>query len=141
MTGKNRSIAVAWMVVLGASGLSSPALTQEPAEEVGREAVAPESQHQASRNQVDIAHHIGNASEVETPFGVLHLPTNWKIPLGRDAHDQHQYLDLSPPHHLVYMLLAAILITVIIIPSALILPRQQSRGQPPKRFTRAIDAM
>jgi F-type H+-transporting ATPase subunit a len=141
MTGKNRSIAVTWIVVLGASGLSSPALTQEPAEEVGREAVAPESQHQASRNQVDIAHHIGNASEVETPFGVLHLPTNWKIPLGRDAHGQPRYLDLSPTRHLVYMLLAAILVALVFIPSARILARQQSRGQPPKGFPGAMEAM
>src|SRR5215203_1232199 len=140
MTGKNRAIAVAWMVLLG-PGLSSPALAQERGEEVGREAVAPESLNKNSRNEVDIAHHIGNASEVETPFGVVHLPTNWKIPLGRDAHGQPRYLDLSPTRHLVYMLLAAVLVALVFIPSARILARQQSRGQPPKGFPGAMEAM
>ena len=35
MTGKNRAIALAWMLLLGGARLSSPALAQERAEEVG----------------------------------------------------------------------------------------------------------
>ena len=125
------------------AGLTLPAgaSAQEPAHEVGREAVAPESQHQATSNQVDIAHHIGNAHEIETPFGLIHLPDNWKIQLGTDAHGQPRYLDLSPTRHLVYMLLAAVLVALIFIPSARIIARQQARGRPPKGFPGAMEAM
>jgi F-type H+-transporting ATPase subunit a len=114
---------------------------QEPAHEVGREAVAPKSQHQASSNQVDIAHHIGNAHELETPFGVIHLPDNWKIRLGTDAHGQPRYLDLSPTRHLVYMVLAAVLVALVFIPSARAVAGAQSRGRPPKGFSGAMEAM
>jgi F-type H+-transporting ATPase subunit a len=117
------------------------ALAQEPTSEVAREAVAPETQHQASSNQIDIAHHIGNSHEVETPFGVIHLPDNWKIPLGSDAHGQPRYLDLSPTRHLVYMLLAATLVALIFIPSARAIARAQARGRPPKGFPGAMEAM
>src|SRR4029078_13736677 len=141
MTGKNRAIALACMVFFGGAGVSSPAPAQERAEEVGQEAVAPESQHQANRNQVDIAHAIGSASEVEPPFGVVHLPTNWKVPLGHDAQGQPRYLDLSPTRHLVYILLAATRGAVIFLTSARIRTRQQGKGEPPKGFPGAMEAM
>jgi F-type H+-transporting ATPase subunit a len=134
---------IVWGCALAAAIGAAPARgwCQEPAHEVGREAVAPESQHQASSNQVDIAHHIGNAHELETPFGVIHLPDNWKIGLGTDAHGQPRYLDLSPTRHLVYMLLAAVLVAVVFIPSARAVARAQSRGRPPKGFSGAMEAM
>ena len=130
-----------WLLGIAGFGLVSVAAAQEPAHEVGREAVAPESQHQATSNQVDIAHHIGNAHEVETPFGILHLPDNWKIRLGTDAHGQPRYLDLSPTRHLVYMVLAAVLVALVFIPSARIIARQQAKGRPPKGFPGAMEAM
>src|ERR671916_421073 len=125
---------VLWGWALAAAIGAAPARGwgQEPAPEGGKEAVAPESQHQASSNQVDIAHHIRNAHELETPFGVVHLPDNWKIRLGTDAHGQPRYLDLSPTRHLVYMVLAAVLVALVFIPSARIIARQQARGRPPK---------
>ena len=43
--------------------------------DVARDAVAPSSQHEATENQIDIVHHIGNAHELELPFvGIVHLP-------------------------------------------------------------------
>jgi len=124
-----------------AGGASARVWAQEPAHEVGREAVAPESQHQASGNQIDITHHIGNAHELETPFGIIQLPDNWKIPLGTDAHGQPRYLDLSPTRHLVYMILAAVLVALVFIPSARAVAGAQSRGRPPKGFSGAMEAM
>ncbi|HYF38727.1 MAG TPA: F0F1 ATP synthase subunit A [Gemmatimonadales bacterium] len=129
--------------MLAVAGLVLPlsAEAQEPAHETGREAVAPANQHEATSNQVDIAHHIGNAHEVETPFGIIHLPDNWKIRLGTDAHGQPRYLDLSPTRHMVYMVLAALLVALVFIPSARIIARQQARGRPPKGFAGAMEAM
>ena len=137
----NRGVVAGWMFVMAGLTLPSETAAQEPAHEVGQEAVAPESQHQATSNQVDIAHHIGNAHEVETPFGVWHLPDNWKISLGTDAHGEPRYLDLSPTRHLVYMVLAAVLVALIFIPSARIIANRQAQGRPPKGFPGAMEAM
>jgi F-type H+-transporting ATPase subunit a len=130
-------------LALGLVGGAAPtrALAQEPAHEVGREAVAPESQQEAGGNQIDIAHHIGDAHDVETPFGVIHLPDNWKIRLGTNSHGQPRYLDLSPTRHLVYMVLAAVLVALIFIPSARAIVRRQAQGRPPKGFAGAMEAM
>jgi F-type H+-transporting ATPase subunit a len=126
-------------VAVGVFGTS--ALAQKPTAEIAHDAVAPSSQHQASSNQIDIAHHIANSHEVETPFGSIHLPDTWKIPLGTDSHGRLRYLDLSPTKHLVYMLLAAALVTLALVLSARSNARAQARGQPPKGFAGAMEAM
>jgi F-type H+-transporting ATPase subunit a len=123
------------------AGSVIPAAAQEPAHEVGREAVAPQGQHQASSNQIDIAHHIGNAHEIETPFGMIHLPDDWKIPLGTDSHGAPRYLDLSPTRHMVYMVVAAIIVTLVFLFSARAVARRQAQGRPPKGFAGAMEAM
>jgi len=119
----------------------TPALAQEATAEVAREAVAPSSQHEASGNEIDIAHHIANSHEVETPFGNIHLPDNWKIPLGSDSHGRPRYLDVSPTKHLVYMLLAAALVTLVLVLSAQSNVRAQAQGRPPKGFAGSVEAM
>jgi F-type H+-transporting ATPase subunit a len=142
MIGSSRSLMMALGLAAAVAGGFGPSLlAQEPSEEVAREAVAPESPHQASRNQIDIAHHIGDAHELETPFGVIHLPDNWKIRLGTDAHGQPRYLDLSPTRHMVYMLLAAVIVALIFILSAGTVAREQARGRPPRGFAGAMEAM
>jgi F-type H+-transporting ATPase subunit a len=128
--------------LLGAGAFrSSVLLAQEPAHEVGQEAVAPDDQAQASRNQIDIEHHIGNAHELETPFGVIHLPENWKIPLGTNREGQPRYLDISPTRHMVYMVLSAVIVALIFISAGQTVSRSQQRGEPPKGFSGAMEAM
>jgi F-type H+-transporting ATPase subunit a len=136
-----RGVGSQLMLALLICAPSSHALAQEPAHEIGEEAVAPESQHEASSNQIDIAHHIGNAHEVETPFGMIHLPDNWKIPLGTDSHGAPRYLDLSPTRHMVYMVLAAIIVALVFILSARRVAQRQAQGRPPKGFAGAMEAM
>jgi F-type H+-transporting ATPase subunit a len=113
----------------------------EPTAETAQELVAPSSQHEASSNQIDIAHHIGNSHEIETPFGVIHLPDNWKVPLGTDSHGQPRYLDLSPTKHLVFLLLSAVLVTLVLILSGRAVARAQAGGKPPRGFSGAMEAM
>ena len=135
-----RSTGVA-LALAGALGWPLQAQQHETTSETAREMVAPSSQHEASSNQIDIAHHIGNSHEIETPFGIIHLPDNWKIPLGTDSHGQPRYLDLSPTKHLVFMLLAAVLVTLVLIFSARSVARAQAGGRPPKGFAGAMEAM
>jgi F-type H+-transporting ATPase subunit a len=123
----------------GARG--TPLLAQEPTTEVAHDAVAPATQHEASGNQIDIAHHIADSHEVETPFGVIHLPDNWKVPLGSDSEGRARFLDLSPTKHLVYMLLAAALVTLALTLGARSNVRAQAQGKPPRGFGGAIEAM
>jgi F-type H+-transporting ATPase subunit a len=140
MTRLGRGIVMG--LALATAGLGgSRVMAQEPTAETAREAVAPESQHEANQNQIDIAHHIGDAHDLETPFGVIHLPDNWKIRLGTDAHGQPRYLDLSPTRHLVYMLLAAVIVALVFTFSAKSVVRAQAGGQPPKGFAGAMEAM
>jgi F-type H+-transporting ATPase subunit a len=134
-------IGCSMLVTLALVLTAFPVRAQEPAAEVAREAVDPASQHEASSNQIDIAHHIGNSHEIETPFGVIHLPDNWKIPLGADAHGRPRYIDLSPTKHLVFMLLAAGIVTLLLLLSARTTGRAQANGRPPKGFGGAMEAM
>ncbi len=113
----------------------------ETTTETARDLVSPSSQHDATSNQIDIAHHIGNSHQIETPFGVIHLPDNWKIPLGTTAAGQPRYLDLSPTKHLVFLLLAAALVTLVMTLSARSVANAQAGRRPPRGFAGAMEAM
>jgi F-type H+-transporting ATPase subunit a len=108
----------------------------ERTQEVARDLVAPESQHEANQNQIDIVHHIGNAHEVEIPFlGVYELPHFPPVHIG------NLVIDLSPTKHLVFMLLSAILVTLVFVLSARSIARAQAQGRPAKGFAGAMEAM
>jgi F-type H+-transporting ATPase subunit a len=89
---------------------------------------------QAAPNQIDIPHHIANSHEVETPFGVWHLP-RWE-----PIHVGGLTIDMSPTKHLVYMLLAAVLVTLVFTLSARSIHAAQVRGRPSKGFSGAMEA-
>jgi F-type H+-transporting ATPase subunit a len=135
-----RSMAVGLAVTL-VFALPAHAQERESTAETARELVTPSSQHEASSNQIDIAHHIGNSHEIETPFGIVHLPDNWKVPLGTDSQGQPRYLDLSPTKHLVFLLLSAVIVTLILTLSARTVARAQAGGKPPTGFAGAMEAM
>ena len=110
MTGFGRSITslrtmVAAALTLAALGAGGSLAAQEhgTAADVARDEVAPTSQQEASRTR-STSCTLGNSHELETPFGLVHLPRWEPIHLGGIA------LDLSPTKHLVYMLLAAIIL-------------------------------
>jgi F-type H+-transporting ATPase subunit a len=113
----------------------------ETTTETAKDLVSPSSQHEATGNQIDIAHHIGNSHQIETPFGVIHLPDNWKVSLGTNAEGQARYLDLSPTKHLVFLLLSAVLVTLVMILSARSIVRAQAAGRPPRGFAGGMEAM
>jgi len=92
------------------------------------------AQAQGASNQIDIPHHIANSHEVETPFGVWHLPRWEPIHLGGLS------IDMSPTKHLVYMLFAAALVALVFVPSARAIQAAQARGRPSKGFAGAMEA-
>jgi F-type H+-transporting ATPase subunit a len=115
-------------------GAALAAGTRLAAQEPPGEAAAP-------HNQIDIVHHIGNSHEVETPFGVWHLPEGWTIPLGTRANGEPRVLDLSPTKHMVYMVLAAVIVALTFLLSARSIGRAQAQGRPPTGFAGAMEAM
>src|SRR5947207_11973483 len=130
------------VALLGAAlGAGAPLAAQEPTGEVARKAVTPTGQGEAGQNQIDLVQHIANSHEVETPFGVWHLPQGWTIPLGTRADGRPRVLDLSPTKHMVYMVLAALIVALTFLLSARSIGRAQARGRPPKGFAGAMEAM
>ncbi len=117
-------------------GSAGPVVAQhETTREVAEDLVAPESQHQANENQIDIVHHIGNAHEIEIPFlGVYELPHFPPIHIGGLT------IDFSPTKHLVFMLLAAALVAIIFVLSARSVARAQAQGRPARGFAGAMEA-
>ena len=95
----------------------------------------PVQEHGAS-NQIDIMHHIGNASEVELPFGlgIWHLPHWEPLHIGGFA------LDLSPTKHLVFLVLSAILVLFVFLIAARGVGRAQRQNRPAKGFAGAMEA-
>jgi F-type H+-transporting ATPase subunit a len=93
------------------------------------------AQPQAASNQIDIMHHLGDSHELETPFGLVHLPRWEPIHIGGLA------IDLSPTKHLVYMLLAATLVALVFVLSARSVASAQARGRPPKGFAGSMEAL
>ena len=131
-----RSVALlAWLVVaaLGAVGGLAAQEHGATAGAAGDEAAA--SQHGAPSNQIDIMHHLGDSHELETPFGLIHLPRWEPIHVGGLA------IDLSPTKHLVYMLLAAIIVGLVFVLSARAVAGAQAQGRPPKGFAGSMEAL
>jgi F-type H+-transporting ATPase subunit a len=131
-------LSVTFALLLAALGPSAAAAQEEHPRttDVAQDAVAPSTQHEATENQIDIVHHIGNAHELELPFiGVVHLPQWEPIHIGGLS------IDLSPTKHLVFMLLAAIIVALVFVLSARTVAREQARGRPAKGFAGTMEAL
>jgi F-type H+-transporting ATPase subunit a len=121
-----RSVALVTAVMVAAFGAGGGLAAQEH---------GGTAEPQASNNQIDIMHHLGDSHELETPFGLIHLPQWEPIHVGALA------IDLSPTKHLVYMLLAAIIVGLVFVLSARSVAGAQARGRPPKGFAGSMEAL
>ena len=132
-----RSVALVAGLVLAALGVGSKLAAQEHGATAGaaRHEAAASPQHEIASNQIDIMHHLADSHELETPFGVIHLPQWEPIHVGGLA------IDLSPTKHLVYMLLAAIIVALVFVLSARSVARAQAQGRPPKGFAGSMEAL
>jgi F-type H+-transporting ATPase subunit a len=100
-----------------------------------RPAAAQEHAAGVPSDQIDITHHLGNSHELEIPFiGAVELPRVPPVHLGGLT------LDFSPTKHLVFMLLAATIVTLVFLLSARSVARAQAAGRPAKGFAGAMEA-
>ena len=81
-----------------------------------------------------ILEHTADSHVIELPFGrEIHLPEGWFIP--------GTSLDVSPTKHVVYMILAAVLVFLTIRIAGRQVARRQKEGKGPRGFGAAVEAM
>lgn len=80
-----------------------------------------------------IFHHTSDASEIETPFGVIHLP-HWP-----DVHIGGMTVNFSPTKHVVFMILAAVLVLVTMWFAKRGLEQQRAHERAPRGFAGFIE--
>ncbi len=137
MTRFGRTVMMAGLVLGLAAGASRALPAQQPSSaEVGRQAVDPhKTAAEASQNKINITHHIGNAHEIELPFGAV-----WHLPRFTPLHFGAVEVDLSPTRHFVFMVLSALLVAAVFITSARGIAAAQAQGRPAKGFAGAMEA-
>lgn len=109
----------------------------EAAEDHAAQEHAPAGAHggaaeEHGEGEFDILHHIQDSQEVETPFGVLHLPEKGSWMLGP--------IDMTPSKHVVFLGLTAIIVLALLIPAANASKRTGATGAP-RRGHNAIEAL
>jgi len=83
-----------------------------------------------------IGHHAGDGRELDfTPFGTIHLPEFEPIHIGSLT------LDLSPTRHVVFMLLAAVLVFLTMWLTGRVLARQRAGQKAPTGIPGAIEGL
>jgi F-type H+-transporting ATPase subunit a len=83
-----------------------------------------------SSSSIDISHHLGNSHEF---LGV-------ELPRFTPVHVGGLTIDFSPTKHLMFMLVAAILVVLVFVTSARAIARAQAAGRPAKGFAGAMEA-
>ncbi len=83
-----------------------------------------------------ILHHLADSTEWETPFGVVHLPQFAPVQLGPIT------LDFSITKHVLFMMIAAVLVAVLLITAARGAAREQRAGaeRGPKGAANVVEA-
>jgi F-type H+-transporting ATPase subunit a len=100
--------AVTLALVVLAAALAFPAPARATEQPVGEETHAEETHAEeahAEEHGFDILHHVVDGHEMETPFGVIHLPQGWVV----------AGIDFAPTKHVVWIWIAAATVLVFIM--------------------------
>jgi F-type H+-transporting ATPase subunit a len=84
-----------------------------------------------------ILHHLADSGEWETPFGIVHLPQFAPIHLGPIT------VDMSITKHVLFMMIAALLVMIVLIIAARDADREHKSGaaRGPKGAANVVEAM
>lgn len=77
-----------------------------------------------AEHEFDIIHHISDAREVETPFGVWHLPEAGSWMVGP--------IDMTPTKHVIFLALAGLIVVGLFLGTAAAARRTGAEGSPKK---------
>src|SRR2546422_1054567 len=95
----------------------------------------------SGRNEIDIVHHLANSHTLEIPsfrppyYKEVELPQFTPFRVGRLE------IDLSPTRHVVFLVLAAMLVALVFLYTSRVVARAQAAGRPPRGFAAAMEAM
>src|SRR5713101_526970 len=96
---------------------------------------------QARSDEIDILGHLSNSHAIEVPY--------WKAPYAREIELPRfapirvgsVAVDFSPTMHLVYLMLAALVVALVFLSVSRAVARAHAVGQPPRGFAAAMEAM
>src|SRR2546428_7565448 len=103
--------------------------------------VAAQEPAASQRNEIDIVHHLANSHTLEVPsfrppyYKEVELPQFTPFRVGR------LQIDLSPTRHVVFLVLAAVLVGLVFLYTSRAVARAHAQGRPPRGFPAAMEAM
>src|SRR5437879_10251804 len=92
------------------------------------------------RNEIDIVHHLANSHTLEIPsfrppyYKEIALPQFTPFRVGRLE------IDLSPTRHVVFLVLAAVLVGLVFLYTSRAVARARAQGRPPRGCAAAREA-
>src|SRR5712691_3614746 len=95
----------------------------------------------SGRKEIDIVHHLANSHTLEIPsfrpsyYKEVELPQFTPFRVGRLE------IDLSPTRHVVFLVLAAVLVGLVFLYTSRAVARSHAQGRPPRGFAAAMEAM
>ena len=132
--------AARWLgLVLSLALSASRAQAQQP--HISREAFrSAQGEHQPSKREVDIMHHLANSHTVEIPWFSNTYTREVELPRFPPIRVGPLTLDLSPTKHTVFVVLSALIVGFALVGSARSVARAQAQGRPPRGFAGAMEA-
>ena len=90
----------------------------------GHEEEAHAAEEHGEEHGFDIMHHIQDSSEIETPFGAIHLPERGSWMVGP--------VDMTPTKHVVFLGIAAVIVLLLFLAAAAAARKRGAEGAPRK---------
>ena len=108
---------------------------------IGRAMAAQEHAPAASRNEIDIMHHLGDSHAIELPYWNAPYSVEVELPRLPPIHVGGIAIDLSPTRHGVLLVIAAVIVALVFLYSSRAVARAQAAGRPPRGFAAAMEVM
>jgi F-type H+-transporting ATPase subunit a len=100
-----------------------------------------QGEHKQSEREVDVMEHLSNSHVIEIPWFNKRYTREIELPRFPPVRLGPVTLDFSPTKHLVFVILAALLVGIALVTSARSIARAQAQGRPPRGFAGAMEAM
>ncbi len=91
--------------------------------------------------EIDIMAHLGNSHVLEVPYYKPPYHYDIELPRWQPVQVGPLALDFSPTKHLIFLLLAALLVLLVFLYVSLAVQRAHAAGRPAKGFAGAMEAM
>src|SRR3989442_6585390 len=95
----------------------------------------------SGRNEIDIVHHLATEHTLEFPSGPPPYYKEVELPQFTPFRVGRLEIDLSPTRHVVFLVLAAVLVGLVFIYTSRAVARAHAQGHPPRGFAAAMEAM